>query len=87
MSLRLLCEFAATDKNQTIDQYIKNNFANAKKTLRKESKTFLMTQSVDQTNLVALLHIGAHAYKSAISIEQTIAISIILGEMLSITHK
>lgn len=37
--------------------------------------------------MLQLLHTGAHNYKTTPNVEQTIAISIILGAMLMITHK
>lgn len=38
-------------------------------------------------SMLQLLHTGAHNYKTTPNVEQTIAISIILGAMLMITHK
>lgn len=86
MSLRLLCEAAATEKSKNLDNYLKSNFKAAKKKLDKDLKTTLSTQNVSENSIVQLLHIGAHNYQAANNLEQTIAISIILGEILTITH-
>jgi hypothetical protein len=86
MSLRLLCEAAATNKSTNMDNYLKSNFKAAKKKLDKDSKTTLSTQNVSENSIVQLLHIGAHNYQAGNNMEQTIAISIILGEILTITH-
>ena len=89
MSLRLLCETAANDilGNNDLGTYIKTNFALAKKTLSQDQKTLLANQNVKDDTMLQLLHTGAHNYKTTPNVEQTIAISIILGAMLMITHK
>lgn len=88
MSLRLLCETAANDilGNNDLGTYIKTNFALAKKTLSQDQKTLLANQNVKDDTMLQLLHTGAHNYKTTPNVEQTIAISIILGAMLMITH-
>ena len=88
MALRLLIESASEKKDKpSIDSYIKANFESAKKKLSKDKKTFLSSQSVsNQNQLIKLLHTGAHDYGSSANIEQTKAMSIIIGEMLKITH-
>ncbi len=86
MALRLLCESAAKDKNSKLDNYLKNNFDNAKKNLDQDIKTTLSNQNVTKSSLVQLLHTGAHRYQSSGNIDQTIAMSIIIGEILTITH-
>ena len=89
MSLRLLCETAANDilGSNDLGTYIKTNFALAKKTLSQDQKTLLANQNVKDDTMLQLLHTGAHNYKTPPNVEQTIAISIILGAMLMITHK
>lgn len=87
MSLRLLCETAANDGNNDLGKYIKTNFAAAKQTLSKDQKTLLANQNVREETMLQLLHTGAHNYKATSNVEQTIAISIILGAMLKISHK
>jgi hypothetical protein len=47
---------------------------------------FFQQGSVRDTNLIQLLHVGAHNYKASKNMEQTLAISIILGAMLKISH-
>lgn len=86
MSLRLLCETAAKDDNKQLDNYLKVNFANAKKALDQDIKTTLSTQNVHEESIVQLLHTGTHNYKSSKNIEQTIAISIIVGSILMSSH-
>lgn len=86
MALRLLCETAARDNGQTLDKYLKDNFANAKKNLDQDAKTTLSSQNVSEGTIIQLLHIGAHNYQASNNLDQTIAISIIIGEILTITH-
>ncbi len=86
MSLRLLTEAAASDKGLGMDAYLKSNFKAAKKQLDQDAKTTLSTQNVTEQSIVPLLHIGAHNYQAANNIDQTIALSIILGQILTITH-
>ena len=87
MSLRLLCETAAQEgKNKEMGKYLKDHFANAKKTLSQDIKTTLSTQNINENSIVQLLQTGAHDYKSSNNLEQTIAISIIIGSILTITH-
>ncbi|MBI1224384.1 MAG: hypothetical protein GC192_04025 [Bacteroidetes bacterium] len=87
MALRLLVETASNDsRSSSMEKYVENNFAKAKKELDVDNKTTLSTQNVTESTLVQLLHIGAHNYSATSNIEQTIAISIILGKMLTITH-
>lgn len=84
MTLRLIVESASTT---TIDDYVNANFATAKTKLTQDQKTTLATHSISTAgNLITLLHIGAHNYSASSNIEQTIAMSIIIGEMLELTH-
>lgn len=86
MSLRLLCESAAKDSNLVIEQYIKKHFKNAKANLDQDIKTTLSNQNVTENSIVQLLHTGAHNYKSSNNIEQTMAISIMIGSIITISH-
>jgi hypothetical protein len=86
MSLRLLCETASNEENKKMELYLKGNFANAKKILDQDIKTSLSNQNVNEGSITQLLHTGAHTYQSSNNIEQTIAMSIIIGAMLTITH-
>jgi len=86
MSLRLLSEAAAADLKKSLDDFIKSNFKAAKSKLDIDSKTTLSTQNVSEGTIIQLLHIGAHNYQAANNLDQTVAVSIILGEILNITH-
>lgn len=86
MSLRLLCETAAADCNLRTDKFINNNFTEAKKSLDTDIKTTLHTQNVTDQSIISLLNTGAHQYSSSSNLDQTIALSIIIGAILTITH-
>ncbi|HMG82089.1 MAG TPA: hypothetical protein VK559_03560 [Ferruginibacter sp.] len=86
MGLRLLCETAAKDHKQSLDKFIQVHFSNAKKNLEQDTKTTLANQNVSEGSIIQLLHTGAHNYQSASNIDQTIAISIIIGEILKLSH-
>ena len=85
MSLRVLVESAAMKRD--INSYIKKHFETAKESLTKDQKTTLSNNSIDSPKkLIQLLQTGAHLYSSSSNIEQTVAMSIIIGAMLVITH-
>lgn len=87
MALRLLCETAnSSRKSSDIKPYIMKYFDEAKKQLDQNQKTLLRTLNVTKDSLTQLLQTGAHAYRSSQNYEQTLAISIILGAMLTISH-
>jgi len=87
MSLRLLTETAASDmKKARIDDYVADYFDQAKRSLDRNTKTYLSSHSVDKNTIIKLLHTGAHKYSSSNNEEQTLAISVVLGAMLSISH-
>jgi hypothetical protein len=86
MAMRLLAEAAATDSKTNLGTYLKSNFKKAKETLDTDKKTTLSTQNVTESTIEQLLHIGAHHYSGANNLEQTLAVSIILGKILEITH-
>lgn len=86
MSLRLLCESAAKDKSNSMEQYLKGNFALAKQKLDADMKTTLSNQNVTENSIIQLLHTGAHNYQTANNLDQTIAMSIIIGEIITITY-
>ncbi|WCT12597.1 hypothetical protein [Mucilaginibacter jinjuensis] len=86
MSLRLICETAANNRNKKMNEYLKSTFEKAKKTLDQDTKTTLANQNITSDSITQLLHTGAHTYKSSSSIEQTIALSIIIGAILTVTH-
>lgn len=87
MSLRLLCETAAKeDNNKKLENYLKGYFDEAKKNLDQDIKTTLSGQNVTEESIVQLLHTGAHNYKSTNNMAQTIALSIIIGKILTLSH-
>lgn len=86
MSLRLLCETAAKENNRKIEDYLKDNFDEAKKTLDQDIKTTLSGQNVSKETIMQLLHTGAHNYQSTSNVEQTIAVSIAVGAILAVTY-
>jgi len=86
MSLRLLIE-SATPKTKNISDYVNSNFTKAKKQLTQDQKTTLANNSIRSArNLTQLLQSGAHNYANSANFEQTVAMSIIIGAMLNITH-
>lgn len=86
MALRLLCESAAKDKGIKFDNYLRNNFDEAKQTLSQDIKTTLSNQNISKSSIIQLLHTGAHSYASSKNTEQTIALSIIVGAIITMTH-
>lgn len=90
MAFRLVCETAAREVNKTSDdpigRYVDAYFAKAKQTLTQNEKTFLSVQNVTEKSIKQLLHTGAHNYSSSKVSAQGIAISIILGKMLVLSH-
>jgi len=88
MSLRLLCETAAKDLSYSggISEYLNKFFAKAKKNLSSDEKTLLSNNNVKEGSILPLLQTGAHNYSSSLNFDQTLAISIVLGSMLMITH-
>lgn len=86
MSLRLLVESAAGSGG--ISTYINNNYVDAKKSLTQDQKTTLSNNSVDsEQKLIQLLQSGAHNYTNSANFEQTTAMSIIIGAIVSKTHQ
>lgn len=86
MSLRLLCETAAKDKQETLKEFIEKRFDKSKKDLSQDDKTLLSNQNITKQSLTQLLHTGAHSYKASANFEQTIAISVIVGRIISLSH-
>lgn len=86
MALRLLCEAAAKECSQDLDQYVKARFKGAKAALDQDGKTTLSTQNVTETSIIQLLHTGAHSYSASSNVEQTLALSLILGQVLVASH-
>lgn len=87
MSLRLLCEAASKDTHQNdLGNYVKHFFPLGKKNLNSDVKTTLANKNVKEGTMLQLLHTGAHNYHAANDIETTLAMSLIIGEMLKISH-
>lgn len=86
MSLRLLCETAAKESGKALNVYIDDNFQTAKKDLDIDAKTTLAAQNVTQSSIIQLLQSGAHNYTSCKNHEQNMAISLIIGKIINITH-
>ncbi len=86
MALRLLCEAAAKDCGQELAKYIHSRFGNAKSTLDQDTRTTLSNHNVAESSIVQLLHTGAHNYTASSNMEQTLAVSIIIGAILTISH-
>lgn len=86
MSLRILAETAANETNKKLGDYLVEYFDQAKKMLDKDSKTLLSNQNVKKDKIVELFQTGAHDYGSSKNETQAVALSIILGAILKITH-
>lgn len=86
MALRLLCEAAANECNQTLQQYVKARFQRAKGGLDQDTKTTLSNNNVTESSIVQLLHTGAHNYAASASMDQTLALSIMVGAILKDSH-
>lgn len=86
MALRLLCEAAAKECRQEMVAYISSRFQRAKATLDQNTKTTLSNHNVTEKSLVQLLQTGAHNYAASANVEQTLAVSIILGALLTDSH-
>lgn len=87
MSLRMLAETAAREANKDLKNYLTENFDQAKKSLDQNTKTLLSNQSVEKGKVVQLFQTGAHDYANSRNEEQAVALSIILGAILRITHR
>jgi len=86
MALRLLVETAAKDIGEDLATYVKTRFKDAKTPLNQDQKTTLSAQSVTESNIVSLLQMGAHSYSAASNIDQSLAVSIVLGGILTNSH-
>jgi hypothetical protein len=86
MSLRMLAETAAKDLKKELKDYLTEHFEHAKKSLDQNAKTSLSNQNVNKDSIIKLFQTGAHDYHNSKNEEQALALSIILGAMLSISH-
>lgn len=96
MALRLLCETALKDIGMNdLGKYLERFFEDARRLLSGEEKTFLSHNlseedpkaSHNHTKLLSLLQAAAHTYdESARNYKQTIAMSVLVGAILSCSH-
>lgn len=86
MALRLLAETAAKDIGEDMADYVKSRFPHAKARLNQDHKTTLSNQNVTESSIVQLLQTGAHNYSAASNMEQSLAVSIVLGAILTNSH-
>lgn len=85
MALRLQCELIAKCTNsKDMSKMVGDDFDKAKGMLSQEQKTFLANNSVTKSNIVGLLQTGAHNYQASFNIQQTIAMSFIVGGLLKL---
>lgn len=87
MSLRFLVETAASEDKKKLDKYIESYFDGGKYLLSKDEKTTLSNNNVTKSSLSQLLNTGAHNYSDSLSYDKAYAMSLIVGKMLSISHK
>lgn len=87
MSLRLLVETAASEDKTKMDRYIDKYFDKGKELLTQDEKTTLSNNNVTKKSLAQLLNTGAHNYSDSLSYDKALAMSLIVGKMLSISHK
>ena len=96
MALRLLCETAWKDlKKEGLEQYLKDYFKSAKAKLSKGEKT-LSSKNLSEEDpkslethkqLLSLLNDSAHTYdESTRNYKQTVAMSVMVGAILSCSH-
>lgn len=86
MALRLLCEVAAKDCKQDLQKFIESRFSKAKETMDQDTKTTLSNNNVTETSITQLLHTGAHHYTVSANMDQTLAVSLIVGAILTESH-
>ena len=96
MALRLLCETALKDIGMNdLGKYLERFFEDVRRLLSGEEKTFLSHNlseedpkaSHNHTKLLSLLQAAAHTYdESARNYKQTIAMSVLVGAILSCSH-
>ena len=89
MGLRLLLELATRNKEGEIgiDSYLNFYYSESKDVLSRDEKATLSTQAIEgEKDIKKLLHIGAHGYTATNNTEQTIALSLIIGKMLILSH-
>lgn len=87
MALRLICDLVAREQGEKkFANLLEKDFEEFKTNLTQNQKTFIFNQKVDAGHIVPLLNCGAHDYMGNNDIQQTIAISFILGQFLLKYH-
>lgn len=86
MALRVLAETATKDVDKDLQGYLRDGFDSAKKNLNRNMKTTLSNQGIRKETIVQLFQTGAHDYHNSKNEEQALALSIILGKILSMSH-
>lgn len=86
MALRVLAETASKERKKDLQAYLLESFDSAKKNLDQNTKTTLSNQGVDKGKIVQLFQTGGHDYHNSKNEEQALAMSIILGQMLTNSH-
>lgn len=95
MGLRLIAETAAQDEwpddKRALVSFINEYASDAKKRIKdlpegQDILTFLSANSVTSEKLQELLQLGAHGYTASNNMDQALAISILLAEMLKLSH-
>ena len=74
------------DLKKELKYYLTDHFDLAKKSLDQNAKTTLSSQSVSKDSITKLFQTGAHDYHNSKNEEQALALSIILGAILNLTH-
>ncbi len=94
MGLRLLAEAAGKDKdskdkkpNDCMKGYVQKHFEDAKNRLTHDEQKTLHIQNIHTSKeCIDLLQASAHSYTANNNYEQTIALSLLIGKMLEISH-
>ncbi len=91
MGLRLLVEVAAEDVSTEegplkISKFLDKYEKDPRITFTQDEKSTLFAQKVDKKRILSLLHIGAHGYTATNNLDQTVALSLIIGKMLELSH-
>lgn len=85
MALRLECELVAKcASSDEMSAMVSKDFAKVKELLSQDQKTFLSQNAVTKDNIISLLHTGAHNYTGSYNLQQTIAMSLIVGGILKL---
>lgn len=86
MALRVLAETAAKDVSKDLQEYLRSGFDSSKKQLDQNMKTTLANQGIRKETIVQLFQSGAHDYHNSKNEEQALALSVVLGKILSDSH-